>query len=69
MTQKLKIDAPRKAMAILLGLATALGPIATPGFAADTNKSAKTVKAPAIQPTTPIQHLVVIFQENISCDH
>lgn len=69
MTQKQRIDAPRKAMAILLGLATALGPIATPGFAADANKPAKTVKAPAIQPTTPIQHLVVIFQENISFDH
>ncbi len=69
MTQKLRLDAPRKAMAILLGLATALGPITTPAFAADANKPAKTVKAPAIQPTTPIQHLVVIFQENISFDH
>src|SRR5215472_12299227 len=69
MTQKQSFDAPRKAMAILLGLATALGPIATPGFAADANKPGKTVKAPALQPATPIQHLVVIFQENISFDH
>jgi len=69
MTQKLRLDTPRKALAILLGLATALGPITTPGFAADTKKPAPAAKPPALQPTTPIQHLVVIFQENVSFDH
>ena len=63
MIQKLKPTAPRKAMALLLASLTALGPTAMPAFAA----------APAVQtdaPTaTPIKHLVVIFQENVSFDH
>jgi len=63
MTMKLKLEAPRKTMALLLALTTALGPTAMPAFAA--SKPAQ--KAPAT--ATPIQHLVVIFQENISFDH
>ncbi len=54
--------APRKALASLLAMATALGPIAAPAFA-DSNFQAKGRTA------TPIQHLVVIFQENVSFDH
>jgi len=62
-----KPEAPRKTMALLLALATALGPIATPALAASkpATKSARFAPATA----TPIQHLVVIFQENVSFDH
>jgi phospholipase C len=56
-------DAPKKAMALLLAATTTLGPISLPAFAA--SKPAQ--KAPAT--ATPIQHLVVIFQENVSFDH
>jgi phospholipase C len=69
MTEKLRFEAPRKGMALLLALATTLGPIATPAFAASDAKQSKKPETPAIQPTTPIQHLVVIFNENISFDH
>jgi phospholipase C len=63
MIHNLKSDAPRKTMALLLALTTALGPTAIPAFAA--SKS-----APKDAPTaTPIKHLVVIFQENVSFDH
>lgn len=58
MIEKLKTEAPRKTMALLLALTTALGPTAVPAFA---EKSSETA--------TPIQHLVVIFQENVSFDH
>ena len=63
MIERLKI-APRKTMAALLALTTALGPAAMPGFAASTPVAKK---APTT--ATPIQHLVVIFQENVSFDH
>jgi phospholipase C len=55
--------APRKMLALLTALTTALGPSVSPAFAASkaTPKAARTA--------TPIQHLVVIFQENISFDH
>src|SRR5882762_2191264 len=53
---------PRKMMASLLTLLIALGPTVTPAFAAS-----KPFKTGAI--ATPIQHLVVIFQENVSFDH
>jgi len=64
MIDKLKSDAPRKAMAMLLALTTALGPTVMPAFAASK-------QAPPNHPgtATPIQHLVVIFQENVSFDH
>jgi phospholipase C len=54
-------------MALLLALATALGPIATPAFA----ESKPTAKPARFTPVTatPIQHLVVVFQENVSFDH
>jgi len=57
MIEKLKSDAPRKTMALLLALTTALGPIAIPAFAAQPKTA------------TPIKHLVVVFQENVSFDH
>jgi len=63
MFDKLKTsDTPKKTLALLLALSTALGPSAMPAFAAS---------KPTSKPTTatPIQHLVVIFQENVSFDH
>jgi len=63
MTEKLIFEAPRKAMAVLLALTITLGPSALPAFAA--GKPAASASSTA----TPIQHLVVIFNENISFDH
>ncbi len=58
--QQLKSNAPRKTLATLLALTTALGPMVMPAFAASGEQT----------PTaTPIKHLVVIFQENVSFDH
>jgi phospholipase C len=59
-------DAPRRTMALLLAMTIALGPTAMPAFAA--SKPAAKQFAPSV-PATPIQHLVVIFDENISFDH
>ena len=58
-------DAPRRTLALLLALTTALGPTVAPAFAA----SKPVVRRSAPVTATPIQHLVVIFQENISFDH
>src|SRR6202048_2378488 len=58
--------APRKAIALVLALTTMLGPTALPAFAA--SKPATAAKA-VTTTATPIQHLVVIFQENVSFDH
>src|SRR5260370_27394182 len=56
----------RRVMASLLTMTIALGPSVTPAFAS----SAKPVTKQAASATaTPIQHLVVIFQENVSFDH
>ncbi len=63
MTEKLKFEAPRKAMALLLALTITLGPTALPAFAAAKPASATPNTA------TPIKHLVVIFNENVSFDH
>jgi phospholipase C len=60
-------DAPRRTMALLLALTTALGPTAMPAFAASKPAAKHNQKASAT--ATPIQHLVVIFQENVSFDH
>jgi len=51
------IAAPRKLLALVTALTIALGPSVAPAYAAS---------APV---ATPIQHLVVIFQENVSFDH
>ena len=63
MTEKLNFEAPKKAMALLLAVTITLGPTAVPAFAA--GKPASTAPTTA----TPIQHLVVIFNENVSFDH
>ena len=56
----------RRMMASLLTMTIAPGPSITPAFAS----SAKPVTKQATSATaTPIQHLVVIFQENVSFDH
>ncbi len=49
--------APKKMMASLLALMVSLGPSVSPAYAAPSTTA------------TPIQHLAVIFQENISFDH
>jgi phospholipase C len=51
-------SAPRKMLALLTALLTAVGPCVAPAYAASPGKTA-----------TPIQHLVIIFQENVSFDH
>ena len=50
---------PRKMLALLTALTTALGPSVSPAFGA----------SQASEKKTPIQHIVVIFNENISFDH
>src|SRR5271170_1595811 len=68
MFDKLKTsEAPRRSLALLLALTTALGPTAMPAFAA--SKPAARPTRRAAPTATPIQHLVVIFGENISFDH
>src|SRR5580698_8656898 len=50
---------PRKLLALATALTTALGPSVSPAFAASQQPPKN----------TPIQHIVVIFDENISFDH
>lgn len=57
----------RRIVASLLMTTIALGPSITPAFAAPAKPATKQFAAPAT--ATPIQHLVVIFNENISFDH
>lgn len=56
----------RRVMASLLTMTIALGPSVTPAFASSPKSQAKQA---ASATATPIQHLVVIFQENVSFDH
>ena len=58
MIDRLKTATPKKTMALVLALTAALGPTAMPAVAEPSSATA-----------TPIQHLVVIFQENVSFDH
>jgi phospholipase C len=60
-------DTPSKTLALLLALTTVQGPIAMPALAASKPTSKPTTTVPTT--ATPIQHLVVIFQENVSFDH
>src|SRR5450755_3259048 len=55
----------RRVMASLLTMAIALGPAVSPAFASSKLVTKHTVSTTA----TPIQYLVVIFQENVSFDH
>lgn len=57
----------RKVLASLLTLTIVLGPSLTPAFAAPAKPVTQKITRNA--PATPIQYLVVIFQENISFDH
>ncbi len=57
------LAAPRKMLALATALTTALGPCVSPAFAAS-NPTPGSVRT-----ATPIKHLVVIFQENVSFDH
>jgi|HubBroStandDraft_1064217.scaffolds.fasta_scaffold00633_2 phospholipase C len=56
----------RRVMASLLTMTIALGPSVTPAFASSAKPATQQV---ARATATPIQHLVVIFNENISFDH
>lgn len=56
----------RRILAATLMVAMTFGPLMTPGLAAAEFNSAG---AGAGHPSTPIKHLVIIFQENISFDH
>ena len=58
----------RRAMASLLAIAITVGPTVTPAFAASVKPETK--RAARVHATaTPIQYLVVIFNENVSFDH
>lgn len=67
------LEAPRKTMAMLLALTIALGPTAMPAFAGSNQAQANQTQAnqgQRVAPTaTPIKHIVVIFNENVSFDH
>src|SRR5499433_4270856 len=64
MVDLLKSDAPRKVMAMMLAVITLLGPTSMPAFAGQKSEHHR-----GSATATPIQHVVVIFQENISFDH
>src|ERR1035438_4269898 len=57
----------RKLLASLLTLTIVLGPSIPPALAAPAKPISK--KATRSNTATPIQYLVVIFQENVSFDH
>ena len=57
------LAAPRKMLALVTAMVTALGPTVSPAFAASNPVPGSDNTA------TPIKHLVVIFQENVSFDH
>jgi phospholipase C len=60
MIQKLDaLTAPRRLLGLLTTLLMAAGPSAVPMYAAPVPHAT----------TTPIQHLVIVFQENVSFDH
>jgi phospholipase C len=58
----------RRVMASLLALAITVGPTVTPAFASSVKQESKQASR-AHATATPIQYLVVIFNENISFDH
>lgn len=66
MFQESGLKALRKALALALALATCMGMSATPTFADDGDHDRDDRGAAT---ATPIKHLVVIFQENVSFDH
>jgi phospholipase C len=58
-----------KAFALLGAALAACGTAATAAGAKGKPKTMGSAAAPAVDTSTPIQHLVVIFQENVSFDH
>src|ERR1700684_1580997 len=58
----------RRAMASLLMMTIALGPTVAPAFASSPKPATRRAVV-AHATATPIQYLVVIFQENVSFDH
>jgi phospholipase C len=60
-TRTLTAATPKQLLALTAACLVAMGPNAAPMYAADA--------AAAFSTTTPIKHLVVIFNENISFDH
>jgi phospholipase C len=58
----------RQILATTLMAAITFGPIAEPGMA-QSGPSRVQPRASSVQPATPIKHLVIIFQENVSFDH
>src|SRR5713101_2526048 len=77
MEEKMRINRKvRRTIAGLAALAVSVGPIAPAmadpagqDAATSTLANARALAAPVFPTTTPIKHLVVIFQENISFDH
>ena len=59
MLQELMISAFKKAMAVFVAFTTIVGSTTPSAFAGSSGDGC----------ATPIQHIVVIFQENISFDH
>jgi phospholipase C len=60
----------RRVMASLLTMAIALGPTVAPAFASSAKPAAQhALVAHNLATATPIQYLVVIFNENVSFDH
>lgn len=51
---------PKKLLALVTALVTAVGPAVAPAYAAPRSGAAS---------PTPIQHIVIVFQENVSFDH
>ena len=60
--------APKKALALFSAAVLSLGSSATPAFAAPAVQNVKH-HTKTFATATPIQHLVVIFDENVSFDH
>ena len=58
----------RQFLATALMAAVTFGPLVTPEAANAANPPAK-ARPPYGQAATPIQHLVIIFEENVSFDH
>jgi phospholipase C len=58
----------RRVMASLLTMTIAVGPTVIPAFASSSKPETNTTTTVGA-PATPIQHLVIIFQENVSFDH
>ena len=59
----------RQFLASALMAAITFGPLMTPELANAATPAAANVRPPYGQPATPIKHLVIIFQENVSFDH